>query len=84
MSRVVLVTGGNRGIGLACATAFARQGDSVAVTCRGEVPPAVTDAGLSRFTICAASGTTTNRAALIWLAIVRALLWVWRFFPPML
>ena len=46
MSRGGLVTGGNRGIGLACATAFARQGDSVAVTCRGEVPPAVTDAGL--------------------------------------
>lgn len=45
-SRVVLVTGGNRGIGLACAQAFAAQGHQVAVTCRGEVPPEVTDAGL--------------------------------------
>jgi NAD(P)-dependent dehydrogenase (short-subunit alcohol dehydrogenase family) len=34
MSRVVLITGGNRGIGLACAHAFAAQGDQVAVTSR--------------------------------------------------
>ena len=44
MSRVVLVTGGNRGIGLACAKAFAARGDRVAVTCRGEVPPEVVEA----------------------------------------
>ncbi|HJL82931.1 MAG TPA: beta-ketoacyl-ACP reductase [Acidimicrobiales bacterium] len=46
MSRVVLVTGGNRGIGLACATAFAKQGDEVAVTCRGEPPSEITEAGI--------------------------------------
>jgi len=34
--RVVLVTGGNRGIGLACARAFAEQGDRVAVTYRAK------------------------------------------------
>jgi len=34
VGRVVLVTGGNRGIGLACARAFADQGDRVAVTHR--------------------------------------------------
>ncbi len=34
MGRVVLVTGGNRGIGLACARAFAALGDRVAVTHR--------------------------------------------------
>jgi NAD(P)-dependent dehydrogenase (short-subunit alcohol dehydrogenase family) len=34
MSRIVLVTGGNRGIGLAVAQAFAAQGDRVAVTSR--------------------------------------------------
>ncbi|TCK24328.1 3-oxoacyl-ACP reductase FabG [Pseudonocardia endophytica] len=34
MSRSVLVTGGNRGIGLAIANAFAEQGDQVAVTYR--------------------------------------------------
>jgi 3-oxoacyl-[acyl-carrier protein] reductase len=37
--RTVLVTGGNRGIGLAIAQAFAAQGDRVAVTHRGSGPP---------------------------------------------
>jgi NAD(P)-dependent dehydrogenase (short-subunit alcohol dehydrogenase family) len=39
MSRSVLVTGGNRGIGLSIARAFAAQGDKVAVTHRGSGPP---------------------------------------------
>ena len=39
MSRSVLVTGGNRGIGLAIAQAFAAQGDKVAVTYRSGEPP---------------------------------------------
>lgn len=39
MSRSVLVTGGNRGIGLAVARAFAAQGDKVAVTHRGSGAP---------------------------------------------
>ena len=39
MGRSVLVTGGNRGIGLAIATAFAEQGDKVAVTHRGSGAP---------------------------------------------
>ena len=39
--RVVLVTGGNRGIGLSCANAFAEQGDRVAVTYRTCIPSAV-------------------------------------------
>ncbi|MFC4144657.1 beta-ketoacyl-ACP reductase [Micromonospora mangrovi] len=40
MARTVLVTGGNRGIGLAVAQAFAKQGDRVAVTHRSGEPPA--------------------------------------------
>jgi 3-oxoacyl-[acyl-carrier protein] reductase len=40
MARSVLVTGGNRGIGLAIAQAFAVLGDAVAVTHRGSEVPA--------------------------------------------
>ncbi len=38
MSRVVLVTGGSRGIGLACARRFQAEGDRVAVTFRTAPP----------------------------------------------
>ncbi len=40
MSRSVLVTGGNRGIGIAIARAFADAGDKVAITYRSGEPPA--------------------------------------------
>jgi 3-oxoacyl-[acyl-carrier protein] reductase len=39
MSRVVLITGGSRGIGLACAQRFASLGDKVAVTYNSSPPP---------------------------------------------
>ena len=39
MSRVVLVPGGSRGIGLACARRFAALGDHVAVTYNSSPPP---------------------------------------------
>ncbi|MGW7685921.1 3-oxoacyl-[acyl-carrier-protein] reductase [Kribbella sp. NPDC054772] len=39
MGRSVLVTGGNRGIGLAIATAFKEAGDQVAVTYNSSPPP---------------------------------------------
>ncbi|GAA4600276.1 3-oxoacyl-[acyl-carrier protein] reductase [Actinoplanes octamycinicus] len=39
MPRTVLVTGGNRGIGLAIARAFEKQGDRVAITHRGSGAP---------------------------------------------
>jgi 3-oxoacyl-[acyl-carrier protein] reductase len=40
MSRIVLITGGARGIGLACAERFAAQGDRVAITYHSSPPPA--------------------------------------------
>jgi 3-oxoacyl-[acyl-carrier protein] reductase len=39
MSRVVLVTGGSKGIGLACARRFASLGDKVAATYNSSPPP---------------------------------------------
>jgi 3-oxoacyl-[acyl-carrier protein] reductase len=45
-SRVVLVTGGNRGIGLATARAFAEHGDKVAVTYRKDPPPEAESLGI--------------------------------------
>jgi 3-oxoacyl-[acyl-carrier protein] reductase len=39
MNRVVLITGGSRGIGLACAQRFAALGDKVAVTYNSTPPP---------------------------------------------
>ena len=45
--RVVLVTGGNRGIGLACARRFQSLGDRVAVTYRRDRPPENDHAGQS-------------------------------------
>lgn len=39
MNRVVLITGGSRGIGLACAKRFAELGDKVAVTYNSSPPP---------------------------------------------
>ena len=39
MSRIVLVTGGSRGIGLACARRFRELGDQVAVTYHSSPPP---------------------------------------------
>ncbi|MCB0994755.1 MAG: beta-ketoacyl-ACP reductase [Acidimicrobiales bacterium] len=44
--RVALVTGGNRGIGLACARRLAEAGHRVAVTYRSEPPPEAEELGL--------------------------------------
>ena len=47
MDRVVLVTGGNRGIGLSIASAVVAAGDRVAITARsGELPEELTGSGV--------------------------------------
>jgi 3-oxoacyl-[acyl-carrier protein] reductase len=45
-ARVVLVTGGNRGLGLATALRFAAAGHKVAITCRSEAPVEIKEAGI--------------------------------------
>lgn len=40
MSRVVLITGGSKGIGAACARRFLENGDKVAITFNSSTPPA--------------------------------------------
>ena len=56
MSRVVLVTGGAKGIGLACARAFADAGDQVAITYRTSPPTEAEAAGL----LCVACDITDS------------------------
>jgi len=63
MSRSVLVTGGNRGIGLAVACAFAQAGDRVALTHRtGEPPRAATDLGCLAVTCDVTDSAQVDRA----------------------
>lgn len=63
MSRSVLVTGGNRGIGLAVARAFAQAGDKVALTYRtGEPPRAATDLGCLAVTCDVTDSAQVERA----------------------
>lgn len=48
-ARVVLITGGSRGIGAACASWFVAHGDRVAVTYRGDLPPSAPEGAGDRF-----------------------------------
>lgn len=61
MARTVVVTGGNRGIGLATAQAFSRQGDRVAVAHRGrEFPDGMFGSGVTSATRPASTRLSTR------------------------
>ena len=63
MSRVVLITGGSRGIGAACAQRFVDLGDRVAITYNSSAPPAhLVDAGVVAVK-CDVTSTTSVEAA---------------------
>lgn len=63
MSRVVLVTGGSRGIGAACAARFAALGDKVAVTYNSSTPPdSLTAAGVLAVKCDVTSGESVEAA----------------------
>jgi 3-oxoacyl-[acyl-carrier protein] reductase len=58
--RVVLVTGGSRGIGLACARRFQALGDRVAVTYRSSAPPDPAGSEPDRFPLLAVGCDVTD------------------------
>jgi 3-oxoacyl-[acyl-carrier protein] reductase len=63
MARVVLITGGSRGIGAACAARFAALGDKVAITYNSSPPPsALTAAGVLAVKCDVTSGDSVNAA----------------------
>jgi 3-oxoacyl-[acyl-carrier protein] reductase len=61
--RVVLVTGGSRGIGLACARRFQALGDRVAVTYRSAAPPELSGGDPDETPLLAVSCDVTDPAA---------------------
>lgn len=63
MSRVVLITGGSRGIGAACAARFLALGDKVAITYNSSTPPAdLTGAGVLAVKCDVTSGESVDAA----------------------
>lgn len=63
MARVVLITGGSRGIGAACAARFVALGDKVAITYNSSPPPsALTAAGVLAVKCDVTSGDSVNAA----------------------
>ncbi|MDP6894357.1 MAG: 3-oxoacyl-ACP reductase FabG [Acidimicrobiales bacterium] len=62
MERVVLITGGNRGIGLATAKTFASKGNKVAITYRETPPDGIEELGIHSFSCDVTDQEHVNRA----------------------
>ncbi|MDG2352647.1 MAG: 3-oxoacyl-ACP reductase FabG [Acidimicrobiales bacterium] len=62
MERVVLITGGNRGIGLATAKTFAAKGNKVAITYRETPPDGIEDLGIHSFSCDVTDQDQVNEA----------------------
>ena len=62
MERVVLITGGNRGIGLATAKTFASKGNKVAITYRETPPDGIEDLGIHSVSCDVTDQEHVNRA----------------------
>ncbi|MDP6323364.1 MAG: 3-oxoacyl-ACP reductase FabG [Acidimicrobiales bacterium] len=62
MERVVLITGGNRGIGLATAKTFASKGNKVAITYRETPPDGIEELGIHSFSCDVTDQEHVNKA----------------------
>ena len=62
MERVVLITGGNRGIGLATAKTFASKGNKVAITYRETPPNGIEELGIHSFSCDVTDQEHVNKA----------------------
>lgn len=60
MSRIVLVTGGNRGIGLACTQRFLKEGDRVAITYSKNAPEFTDDTSFPKDRVLTIKCDVTN------------------------
>ncbi len=72
LARIVLITGGSRGIGLACAEWFLANGDRVAITSRSGEPERTPGVGADRFMSLTCDVTDPNQVDAAFVAVEEA------------